>query len=174
MFGDGHVVSDADVAVVVGPGGRPLAQVGSTDVPLISSPTAKASRSRWPSTHEARGGSASTCSAPRRSPSVPRWTRSTPPSAGCSTTWVPARGTDWAARLWTAKEATAKATGAGLPLRPADLALVADPLVGNGHTATLTNPADGSRAWTSVEDGLVYALCVLPAPPTSSGDDDGR
>ena len=72
-----------------------------------------------------------------------------------------------AARLWAAKEAVAKTTGAGLPLRPAELATRLAPdateaidLDGLGSVA-LRVQSDGSalEAWTDIIGPVAYAAC---------------
>ena len=65
-----------------------------------------------------------------------------------------------AARLWVAKEAAAKATGDGLPLRPAELSVrgAADRFDVVDVSVQPEGPA--MQVWTAVVGGVAYAACV--------------
>jgi phosphopantetheinyl transferase len=72
-----------------------------------------------------------------------------------------------AARIWTAKEAVAKATGDGLTLRPADAPLTTqEPDPGRqGPVAFAPVDRTDAQTWTDLDAGVAYAMCLLPAAP---------
>jgi hypothetical protein len=87
----------------------------------------------------------------------------------------------WAARLWTAKEAAAKAAGTGLPLVPAVLAVdpedlgpadPADPVrLSVRRLDGSEPPGPASTVWTAVTaDDLATALCLTAPGPSSHNE----